>query len=154
MKPERRQAGGEVRAEGRRLSGVVMSYGDVGRTHRERFEPGSLVLAEAVTLDLFHDRTRAACWYPNGGMELREEDGELRMVAELPPIAAADRALALVASGEANGLSVDFHCQAERREGGLRVVERALLKSIGLVSRPDYKASRVEARSRRRRLWL
>lgn len=153
MKAERRYAG-ELRAEGRRLSGVVMRFGDVSRTHRERFEPGAFRFAEAVTLDLFHDRERAAAWHPGGGLELREEDGALHMAAELPPIAAADRALALVASGEATGLSVDFHCEAERREDGLRVVEKALLKSIGLVRSPSYKGSRVERREGRRRLWL
>ena len=36
---ERRTFGTEVRAEGRRLSGVVLAYGDVSPSHRERFEP-------------------------------------------------------------------------------------------------------------------
>ena len=42
---ERREAGGEIRVEGRRLSGVVMKYGDISPSHRERFLPGSLRLA-------------------------------------------------------------------------------------------------------------
>ena len=151
---ERRDIPGELRAEGRRLSGRVMVYGDVSPTHRERFEPGSLRMADAVSLNLFHDAERAVAYMPGGGLELREEDGALVMRAELPPIPAADRALALVASGEADGLSVEFDAERERREGGIRVIEAARLGAVGIVRRPSYKQSRVEARERRRRIWL
>lgn len=153
MKPERRY-GGELRAEGRTLRGIVMRFGDVSPQHRERFEPGAFRFAEAVGLDIGHDRERAAAWYPGGGMELRQEDDALYMTAELPAIAAADRALALVRTGEARGLSVDFHPEAERREGGLRVIERCLLKSVGIVRSPSYRESRLELRHARRRIWL
>ena len=40
--PVERRSVGEFRAEGRRLSGVVMKYGDISPFHRERFLPGSL----------------------------------------------------------------------------------------------------------------
>ena len=92
VKLERRHVG-EVRAEGRRLSGIVMAYGDVSPSHRERFEPGALRMAEAVHLDLQHDVMRAVAWHPGGGLELRQDGKALSMVAELPPIPAADRAL-------------------------------------------------------------
>ena len=151
---ERRTVAGELRADGRRLSGVVMVYGDTSPTHRERFEPGSLAPGDAVALNLFHDPERAVAFMPAGGLTLVEEDGALRMVAELPPIAAAERALDLVRSGEASGLSVEFRAERERREGGIRVIEAARLGGIGLVRSPSYKGSRVEARSRRRRIWL
>ena len=143
-----RRAGGELRAEGRRLSGVVLAYGDVSASHRERFEPGALSIAGTVPLNLHHDAMRAVAWAPGGGLELREDSDALRMVAELPPIPAADAALAMVRAGEATGLSVEFHPEAERREGGLRVIERARLSGIGIVRAPSYEASRVEARAR------
>ena len=151
---ERRTIAGEIRAEGRRLSGVVMRFGDISPSHRERFEPGAFRMEDAVALNLFHDRERAIAWQPGGGLELREEDGALRMMAELPPIPAADRALELVRTGEAAGLSVEFRAEAERREGGLRVIEAARLGGIGLVRSPSYEQSRVEARAGRRRIWL
>ena len=154
MTVERRTVAGELRAEGRRLSGVVMRFGDISPSHRERFEPGAFRMAEAVALNLFHDAMRAVAWQPGGGLELREEDGALRMTADLPPIPAADRALARVRTGEAAGLSVEFHAEQERREAGLRVIERARLGGIGLVRAPSYEQSRVEARDRRRRIWL
>ena len=49
---ERRAALGEIRVEGRKLTGVVMRYGEVSPSHKERFEPGSLRMADAVHLDL------------------------------------------------------------------------------------------------------
>ena len=147
---ERRSQATELRVEGRRLSGVVLTYSDVSPSHRERFEAGSLRMADAIHLDLFHDRERAIAWQPEGGLTLEDGPDALRMVAELPPIPAADRALALIRSGEANGLSVEFRAEAERRESGLRIVEKALLNGIGLVRNPSYTQSRVENREGRR----
>ena len=148
MEFERRFAGIELRAEGRRLSGTVLRYGDVSPSHRERFEPGALRLAEAVHLDLAHDPERAVAWHPGGGLELDNGRDALTMRAELPPLPAADRALAEVRAGRANGLSVEFRALAERRDSGLRVIERAELRGIGIVRAPSYGASRVEARAR------
>ena len=145
---ERRIFGAEVRAEGRRLSGVVMVYETVSPSHRERFEPGSLRMAEAVHLDLQHDPLRAVAWHPGGGLELRQDGKALSMVATLPPIPAADRALELVRSGATTGLSVEFRATKERREGALRVIEAATLTGIGIVRSPSYEQSQVEARRR------
>ncbi|MDE0387832.1 MAG: HK97 family phage prohead protease [Rhodospirillales bacterium] len=147
MRLEHRHVG-EVRAEGRRLSGVVMAYGDVSPTHRERFEPGSLRLADAVHLDLHHDVMRAVAWHPGGGLELRHGRQALTMTATLPPIPAADRALEEVRAG-VNGLSVEFKTMRQRRDGDLRVIEDAVLSGIGIVRNPSYGASTVEARRRR-----
>ena len=123
-----------------------MQYGDVSPSHRERFEPGSLRMAEAVHLDLFHDVERAVAWYPGGGLKLDQDSTALTMKAELPPIPAADRALNAVKTGKANGLSVEFRAIKEKRAGHIRVIEDAVLSGIGLVKRPSYQQSTVEAR--------
>ena len=138
----------ELRAEGRRLVGTVLHFADVSPTHRERFLPGAFTFARSVPLNLEHDALKAIAWQPDGGLSLRQDRDALTMVAELPPIPAADRALAMVRDGMASGLSVEFRSEAERREAGLRVVEKALLTGIGLVRRPSYTASQVEARAR------
>ena len=146
---ERRAALGEIRVEGRRLTGVVMKYGEVSPSHKERFEPGSIRMADAVHLDLNHDRERAVAWHPGGGLELRDEDGALILSAELPPIPAADRALEEIRSGKTAGLSVEFRPVKETRSDGVRVIEDALLTGVGIVARPSYEGARIEARARK-----
>ena len=139
---------------GGKLSGTVMTYGDRAHTHRERFLAGSLELADAVGLNLEHDRTRILAYSPDGGLEL-EDDGEaMRMSATLPPLPFADLVLKDVRDGKRTGLSIEFRFIKTRLEGGIKVVEKALLRGIGIVAAPDYFDSRVEARARRRRVWL
>ena len=148
MEFERRISATEIRAEGRRLSGVVLTFGEVSPSHREQFEPGSLRLAETVHLDLGHDPLKAAAWFPGGGLELRSDHSALRMVAEVPKIPAGDAALEMVRSGRATGLSIEFRAVKERRDGVIRVVEESLVRGIGIVAAPSYLGSRVEARRR------
>ena len=146
---ERRLSGLELRAEGRKLSGVVMEYGDTSPTHRERFEPGSLRMGENIHLDLFHDVERVIAWHPGGGLTLTNGRDALTMQATLPPIPAASRALYEVRTGGVGGLSVEFKAERERRDGNIRVIERAILSGIGIVRSPSYQAATVEARRRK-----
>ena len=144
----------EVRAEGRRLSGVAIRYGDTAQSHRERFEPGSLRLDDHVILDWEHDQLRALAWAPDGGLELTDGPDAMRMTATLPPLPAGDRALEEVRAGKVTGLSIRFRPVRERMENGIRIIEEALLRGIAITRAPSYQDSRVEARSRKRRIWL
>ena len=146
---ERRAALGEIRVEGRKLTGTVMRYGEVSPTHKERFAPGSLRMASTVHLDLNHDRERAVAWHPGGGLELADRGEALELTAELPPIPAADRALDEIRTGKVTGLSVEFQAVKESRVGGVRVIEEALLTGVGIVARPSYEGARIEARARK-----
>ena len=146
---ERRAALGKIRVEGRKLTGTVMRYGEVSPSHKERFEPGSLRMADVVHLDLNHDRERAVAWHPGGGLELSDRGEALELTAELPPIPAADRALEEIRTGKATGLSVEFRAVKESRSDGVRVIEDAILSGVGLVSKPSYTGSRIEARARK-----
>ena len=148
MEFERRIAGTEVRAAGRRVSGVVMPYNQVSASHREKFLPGSIRLAEAVHLDLHHDPEKAIAWTPNGGLILANGRDALTMTATLPPIPAANRALAEIKAGRVNGLSVEFRALKESRDGEIRVITDALVSGIGLVCAPSYGDAKVEARKR------
>ena len=133
----------------------MLVYGDVSPSHHERFEPGSLRMAEAIALNLAHDGMRAVAWQPGGGMSLDDAEDALRMTVAVPPIPAGDAALALVREGRASGLSIEFRAIKERRDAGLRILEAAELRGIAIVSHPSYTASRVEARAGRRfPLWL
>ena len=149
-----RRAAVEFRVEGRRLTGVLMRFGEISPSHRERFEPGSLRAAPVVHLNIGHDRERAIAWLPDGGLELRDDETALLLTADLPPIPAADRALDEVRTGKVGGLSVEFRAVKESVVDGIRVIHEAVLSGVGLVISPSYPAASVEARAQRRRVWL
>ena len=141
MNPERR-AGCEFRVQGRTLSGVALRYGDIAPQHRERFEPGAFRdLPATVPINLQHDSSLIVA---PAGM-LTDGPRELRVRADLPSGSAA---LRLVHRGVLSGFSIEFHSRAERREGGIRVIERAELAGLALVDSPAYPASGAEVRAR------
>jgi len=141
---ERVATGLEARREGRTLAGRVLEFGDVSPSHRERFE--GLDVPGPVSLNLDHDPLRGVAYAPGGGLVLVRDARGLSMRADVPPTPAGELALHGVLSGRYRGLSVEFVARRERREGGLRVVERADLYGVGLVRNPSYPASSVEAR--------
>ena len=150
MSLERFYAGLELRAEGRRLIGPAIRYGEVSRSHWERFEAGAFNLGDGRTrwLDVGHDPERViAHSEPGGGLELRDTAQALEVAATLPRIPAADRALADVRAGKLRGFSIEFHAEAERRESGIRIVSKATLAGIGLVANPSYQGSKAEVRA-------
>ena len=150
MNLERFYAGLELRAEGRTLRGPAINYGEVSASHREKFEPGAFNLGDGKTryLDLGHDPEKVLAFTGGGGLELRDTPGALEVAATLPRIPAADRALQAVHDGKLRGFSIEFHAEAERRESGIRIVERADLVGVGLVGNPSYQNSTVEVRAR------
>ena len=150
MSLERFYAGLELRAEGRRLVGPVIRYGEVSPSHRERFEAGAFALNDGRTrwLDVGHDPERVIAHTDDGGLELLNGPHALEVSATLPRIPAADRALADIQAGKLRGFSVEFHAKGERRESGIRVIERAYLVGVGLVGNPSYENSTVEVRAR------
>ena len=147
---ERRAALGEIRVEGRKITGVAIRFGEVSPSHRERFEPGSIHMAGVVHLDLNHDRERVIAWHPDGGLELADRGEALELAAELPPLPAGDRALEEIRAGKTNGLSIEFRAVKESRDSsGVRVIEEAELSGVAIVARPSYESAHVEARARK-----
>ena len=131
----------EFRVAGRTLSGAAMVYGDVSPDFRERFEPGAFGEVRTVDINVQHDPALVAV----RGALLTDSPRELRVRAELPPASAA---LNLVRRGALNGFSVEFHAKAERREAGVRVIERADLTGLALVDRGAYPGATAEVRAR------
>lgn len=129
--------------------GPAVRYGSVSPTHKERFEPGSFTqsLARDTTrwLDVQHEFNQVIA-YTGAGLELRDSAAALEVVATLPRIPAADLALAAVKRGELRGFSIEFFPEAERRDDGIRVIEKAHLQGLGLVADPSYPESTAEIR--------
>lgn len=145
---ERRYA--ELRqGPGRTLEGVAVRYGDTARLPwgEERIEPGAFAPIGDVILNASHDRA-APLARTGAGLTLGDTVERLAISAELPVTQAADDILALVRAGVMRGLSIEFRAVAERFEGGVRVIERAVLSGIGVVDTPAYPQSEVEARRR------
>ena len=150
------------KVEGRRLSGIAVTYGDTATLPfgRERFEPGAFgdVGELDVVLNVQHQRSRPLARTGGGGLELADSATELRIAAELPETREAEDTLTLIRSGVLRGLSIEFSALKESMAGGVRSIERAALHGIGVVDSPAYPQSSVAARergaSRRRRLWL
>ena len=138
---------------GRTLEGVALRYGDTATLPwgEERFEPGAFgdVAAADVILNLAHDRTRPIARTGGAGLALLDTAERLAIRADVPPTQDGDDALSLVRAGVLRGLSIEFRAVAERIEGGVRVIERAVLSAIGIVDTPAYPASEVEARRRK-----
>lgn len=127
-----------------------MRYGEVSPSHREMFEPGSLIRSADTWLDMEHDISRVIAW-EGAGLTFTETEDALRLRAELPRIPLADVALDGVRSGRLDGLSVEFRTLRQRMEHGLRVVELADMQGVGLVPHPSFEASRItEVRARDR----
>ena len=137
------RAGAEFRVAGRTLTGRVMTYGDISPEHRERFLPGAFGPAPSAPLNIQHDRNMVVLGA--GDYVLADTERALEVRADLPADSAAVK---LVKRGALNGFSVEFHVRAERRESGVRVIERAALVGIGLVDAPSYPESLAEVRRR------
>ena len=144
---ERRYA--ELRQEGRRLSGVAIRYGEIGKSPfgPERFEAGAFQPLGDVILNVQHERSKPLARV-GAGLTLEDSETALQVRADLPGTTEADDTLALVKAGVLRGLSIEFKATSERSENEIRIVEKAILKAVAVVDRAAYPNSTVEARRR------
>ena len=147
---ERRYVELRADADGRRLSGVAIRYGDTATLPfgRERVEPGAFgdMAAADVILNASHDRTAPLARTGGGGLELVDSAERLAFAATLPETRAADDVLALVRGNIMRGASVEMRVTGQRFESGVRIIERAALSAIGIVDTAAYGKSEIEAR--------
>ena len=152
---ELREARAEIRAdpETRTLAGVIMPYGRVAPSWRERFLPGSLRPAPRGLVHVAHDRSRPVAGWPDS-VELRETGAGLEAEIRLDDTPEARAALEGVTAGRLTGFSVEFNRAVSRRVAGIREISEAVLIGLGLVEAPGYPGTGVELRERRRRVWI
>lgn len=142
MATERRVC--ELRQTGeRQIEGVALRYGDVadlGWT-KERIEAGAFGELGDVILNFQHRRDRPLARTGGGGLTLSDSREALTIRAELPHTRDGDDALELVKKKILRGLSVEFHAKRERNSDGVRVIEKADLRGVGIVDQGAYQAS-------------
>ena len=135
MQSERRYSGVECRAVGRTLSGPVIRYGEISPSHKERFLPDSLDISPGATyqLDYRHDFYRPLTW-TGAGLFIENTAQALNIRAEIPETPARQSwRLKKLLSGRLSGFSLEFEAKRDNRSSGIRIVESADLKGIGLV---------------------
>ena len=125
-----------------RVEGVALRYGDVatvGGAFSERFEAGAF--GEVAGLDVIarlqHERGRPIGRTQGGGLALTDGPDALRASLALPATTQGRDAAELLRTRILRGWSVEFRATREKvADGGLRVIERAELRGLGLVDEP------------------
>ena len=142
------------KSNGRTLAGVAIRYGEIAQipdVGRERFMPNSLRSnPDGVILNRQHDRrVLLARNTQDGGLLLKDSPEALRVSAKLPDTRDADDTLELVRRKILQGFSLEFSVQEETRTADdVRSISKATLHGIGVVDRPAYAGSEVQARRR------
>ena len=146
----------ETRASPGRLQGTLLKYNTKAVDRNETFLPGSLSWPpEGILLREMHRRDS-----PVARVLPFEQDGEIRIDAQLPNTQRGRDAAENIRQGVYGGLSVEFGAIEHRRVGGRREIVKGVLGGAGLVDIPSYADSKVEVRAKsdtQRRislLWL
>ena len=136
------------------LEGTVVTYGErtsvYGGQFDEVFEPNSLgdLRSADVILNVMHDRKRPIARTGGGGLTLFQEGNKVKLLAKPEPTREAQDAHRLVRAGVYRGLSMEFRSKQDKFEGNLRRISQASLVDVGVVDRPAYLGSTIEARNK------
>lgn len=139
----------ELRSQGNVIEGVALRYGDIAEQYRETFVSGAFGnLDDGKTrwLNFRHDKSRVIAHTGDKSLVLNDTPEALEFRATLPDLPLSKLVKHEISEGRLNGASIEFNPVEEKRENGLRVVERATLNGIGLTPAPAYRESRVEIR--------
>ena len=135
----------ESRQSPGRLTGVLMTYGEVASDRKEMFDPGALYFPpNGLLVNEQHQR---------GQPILRtsptvSEDGKTIIIdAAIPDTMRGRDTATNLREGVLTGLSVEFFPEKETTRGGLRVIQRAFVPRAGLVDAPSYAGSKAEVRN-------
>ena len=143
----------EAHGANRRLVGYAARYGavaDIG-PFRERIAKGAFARSLEDNRDILalldHNPTHILGRTRSKTLRLRDEDDGLVFDVAVPDTNAGRDALALAERNDLGGASIGFIVEEEDRDGDTRVIERAQLLEISIVSAwPAYAETTVEAR--------
>ena len=145
----------EADGDALKLRGIAVRYGSIARPPAvpvaERFEANAFgnVANLDVVLNVQHRRDRAIARTHGGGLTLIDGPDALRFEAVLPPTREAEDVVRLVRDRVLRGASIEFAVPAngERAVGGVLSIAKAYLSGLGIVDRPAYQDSLIEARA-------
>lgn len=154
---ERRNAGLEVMARGRRLEGYAAVFGVEARVGamRETIRQGAFSASLKDGRDMValvdHDTARVLGRTRSGTLRLSEDARGLAFAIDLPETQAARDILALAERGDLGGMSFGFRAVDEAWSGDRRELRSVELLEISVVSAfPAYSQTTIHARSRHR----
>ena len=134
--------------EGRNVHGVAVRYGDVAPSPEglppgisERYERRAAIPMPGAVMTSDHERANRL-----GRIEWEETDDELRFSSVLPPGARQDQMIEDIRAGLIGGASMEQVVDRERMEGATRVIGRARIRRVSLVTSQAYPESRVGLR--------
>ena len=131
----------EDRAEGARIVGTLMDYGQRATDRPEIFEASALKWDGPLILNRQHSRKNPILKFTP-----IESEGKLLVDVEVPSTTAGADALSEIRSGLFSGLSIEFRAVSERFVNGVRRISEGILSGAALVDFPAYSSSVVEAR--------
>ena len=134
----------ESRQSPGRLVGTLLTYETRAGDRREIFTAGALHWPEdGFNVNVQHNRQAAVV-----RVVPFLDAGAVKIDAPLPNTTAGRDAAENVRTGVYTGLSVEFRAELERRDAGLRRIDRGLLAGAALVDVPSYTDSLVEVREK------
>lgn len=153
---ERRAAGLEVRARGRRLEGYAALFGAEARIGAvtETIQAGAFAEALGAGRDVLglvdHDFTRVLARTKSGTLRLSQDSRGLAFDLDVPDTTVGRDILALAERGDLGGMSFAFkpHAGGESWAGSRRTLTAVDLREISVVSAfPAYEGTVVNARA-------
>ena len=134
--------------EGRTVHGVAVRYGDVALKPSglppgitERWVRRAAMPMRPAVLTADHQLANRL-----GQIDWEESEDELRFMSVLPEGARQDQMIADIRAGLVGGASVETVVLRDHMEGAMRVVERAQVRRVSLVTNQAYPESRVALR--------
>ena len=139
--------------KGRKLGGVAVTYNavaDIG-PFKERIAPGAFTQWLGVAPDILaladHDPGKVLARTRSKTLRITDTAQALEFELDAPDTATGRDMVTLAERGDLGGVSFGFIVEQETKDGEVRVVEKAQLFEISIVSAwPAYAETSVEAR--------
>lgn len=147
------------------MSGVALTYGETAKMPwgYEVIPYGAFGdLADAdLRLTLLHDPSTLLARSGGGGLEVIDTPERLEFRADVVRTQAGSDAVEMVRAGLLRGASIEFRAVSDSFQADTRIIRKANLRGFGLVDKPAYpssviearRAAVLEARPRRKRYW-